>query len=350
MFNNLAVGCEQELTSRSRMRELIENFPNQIAEAANDLKNLDTKRHDEEAKGIKPSGVLILGMGGSGIGGLFVSSILRKTSKIPIITNSDYSIPGWVGKDTLVIACSNSGNTEETIASANESIKRGSKICFITSGGKLEDLALKVDAPIVKVPGGLPPRSQFGYSLLSLAWTLMRFGVFPKELYNELEETADSTSKNVNNIVERAEMVSGLIAGKNIHLYSGANIECVTIRWRQQLNENSKLLVNSHVFPEMNHNELVGWASGNEMDVVLLIRTSDDFERTSIRMDLCAEIFRDIGADVIFIDAAGEGQIQQLMDLVFLGDYLSLLLAEHAGVDPVEIKNINLLKNKLSDL
>ncbi len=350
MFNNLVVGCEHVLTSRSRMRELIENFPNQISEAANALKNHDIKKYDETARGFTPYGVLILGMGGSGIGGSFISSILRQTSQIPIITNSDYEIPGWVGKDTLVIACSNSGDTEETIASANESIKRGSKICFITSGGKLEELALKADAPFVKVPGGKPPRSQFAYSLLSLAWTLMRFGLFPEKLYHELEATVDSTKDNIKNVVERAETISEIIEGKNIHIYSDTNIECVTIRWRQQLNENSKLLVNSNVFPEMNHNELVGWASGNEMDAVLLIRTSDDFERTSLRMDLCAEIFTEMGADVIFIDADGEGQMQQLMDLVFLGDYVSLLLAEKAGVDPVEIENIDLLKNKLSDL
>ena len=350
MFNNLVVGCEQVLTSRSRMRELIENFPNQISEAANALKNHDIKKYDETARGFTPSGVLILGMGGSGIGGSFISSILRKTSQIPIITNSDYEIPGWVGKDTLVIACSNSGDTEETIAAANESIKRESSICFITSGGKLEELALNIDAPIVKVPGGMPPRSQFAYSLMSLAWTLVRFDLFPEKLYNELEATADSTKDNMKNVVERAETISEIIEGKNIHIYSDTNIECVTIRWRQQLNENSKLLVNSHVFPEMNHNELVGWASGNEMDVVLLIRTSDDSERTSLRMDLCAEIFSEMGADVIFIDADGEGQMQQLLDLVFLGDYVSLLLAEKAGVDPVEIENIDLLKNKLSDL
>jgi glucose/mannose-6-phosphate isomerase len=289
-------------------------------------------------------------MGGSGIGGAFVASILKKTSKVVIVTNSDYSIPGWVDKDSLVVACSNSGNTEETLSATNKAIKRGAVIACITSGGMLEELALKSDLPFVKVPGGFPPRSQFAYSLLSLAWTLVRFKIFPENLYNELEKTADSTSANSDYVVERAQMISDLVEGKNINIYSDTNSECIALRWRQQLNENSKLLVNSHVFPELNHNELVGWASGSEQDVVVILRTQEDSERTKARMDLSAEIFQEMGADVVFVDPDGEDQMQRLMDLVFLGDMVSLLLAESAGVDPVEIENIDRLKNKLSEL
>ena len=110
------------------MRELIENYPNQIKEAREALKNQDSNLHDSEAKDFAPDGVLILGMGGSGIGGAFISSILRKTSSIPIQTNPDYCIPGWVSENTLVVACSNSGNTEETIEAAFEAQKRNAKI------------------------------------------------------------------------------------------------------------------------------------------------------------------------------------------------------------------------------
>ena len=332
------------------MRKLIENFPNQIAEASIALQKLNPKKHDELAKGLNPSGVLILGMGGSGIGGAFVSSILRESSKVPMVTNADYRLPGWVCKNTLVVACSNSGNTEETLQATSEAVKRGACVACVTSGGKLEEFALQQDLPIVQVPGGFPPRSQFGHSFLSLAWTLVRFSIFPEELYSDLESTADTLGANVENVIERAEAVSELIEGKNIHIYSDTNVECVTQRWRQQFNENSKLLVNSNVFPELNHNELVGWESGSDQDVVIVIRTFDDSERTRVRMDISADIFQEMGADVIFIDANGEGQMQQLMELVFLGDYISLILAERSGVDPVEIENINRLKTKLSEL
>ena len=107
------------------------------------LKNQDSNLHDSEAKDFAPDGVLILGMGGSGIGGAFISSILRKTSSIPIQTNPDYCIPGWVSENTLVVACSNSGNTEETIEAAFEAQKRNATITCVTSGGKLEEYAIR---------------------------------------------------------------------------------------------------------------------------------------------------------------------------------------------------------------
>lgn len=332
------------------MRELIETFPNQIKDTAAALEYLDSRKHDELAKGFTPSGVLVLGMGGSGIGGAFIASILKHTSSIPIVTNADYQIPGWVCENTLVIACSNSGNTEETIDATKAAIQRNSKIACITSGGILAEIAKKEGLPIVKVPAGLPPRSQFGSSLLSLAWTLVRFGVFPQDVYNNLTQTSESTNKNYQSVVERATSLSELMEGRNIHIYSDANIECVAIRWRQQLNENSKLLVNTQVFPELNHNELVGWASGSEKDVVVILRTPEDTERTKFRMDLSAEIFQEMGADVVFVDPDGTDQMQRMMDLVFLGDFISLILAEKAGVDPVEIENIIRLKNKLSKI
>ncbi len=332
------------------MRELIENFPNQIKEAGEALKNQDSNLHDSEAKDFAPDGVLILGMGGSGIGGAFISSILRKNSSIPIQTNPDYCIPGWVSENTLVVACSNSGNTEETIEAAFEAQKRNATITCVTSGGKLEEYALEKNWPLVKVPAGLPPRSQFGHSLLSLAWTLVRFGIFPENLYSDLEATHKSTKEFADHVVERAEAVADLVEGKSIHIYSDTHAECITTRWRQQLNENSKILVNSMAFPELNHNELVGWADGGENDVVIILRTPEDYTRTQTRMVISAEIFQEMGSDVIFIDPDGENQMQRLMYLVFLGDHLSLILAERAGVDPVEIDNIIRLKNRLAEI
>jgi len=332
------------------MRELIETFPIQIKKACEALKKLDSTLHDAEAKGFNPNGVLILGMGGSGISGAFISSVLKETSRIPIQTNPDYCIPGWVTNNSLVIACSNSGNTEETLKAAFEAKKRSAKIACITSGGKLENLAVKEGWPLVTVPAGFPPRSQFGYSFLSLAWTLMRFRIFPENSYKDLEATHLSTKESQLSVEQRAETVADLIEGKKIHLYSDTHADCIITRWRQQINENSKILVNSQVFPELNHNELVGWASGGESDVVIIVRTPEDIKRTQTRMEITAEIFQEIGANVIFIDPDGENRMQRLMDLVFLGDYLSLILAERAGVDPVEIDYINRLKDRLSEI
>jgi glucose/mannose-6-phosphate isomerase len=287
-------------------------------------------------------------MGGSGIGGAIASDILSGISEIPIISNSDYSIPGWVSKGTLVLACSYSGNTEETIEAVKSANEKGSTIAVITSGGLLGELARKNNWPMVSMPGGQPPRSQFGRSFICLAWTLKQFGCFSKKMYAELEGTSKSTAETFETLSEQAKFLTDLVEGKSILLYSDTGSGAIATRWRQQLNENSKLLVNTQMFPEMNHNELVGWDSGNESNVAIILRTPEDHKRTKFRMEVCSEIFRELGADVVIIDAEGENQMQRLMYLIQLGDLLSLLLAEKAGICPVDITNIERLKSELS--
>ena len=332
------------------MRDLIEKFPEQISATVTDLQKKNGSLHQEASSGFIPKGVLILGMGGSGIGGAIASDILSRDSKIPVVANSDYLIPGWVSNDTLVLACSYSGNTEETIEAVNSAHEKGATIAVITSGGLLGSLAEKHNWPLVSMPGGQPPRSQFGRSFIGLAWTLKQFGCFSEKMYSELEATSKSTEAALKSVSEKAESIADLVVGKSILMYSDTGVGSIATRWRQQLNENSKLLVNTQMFPEMNHNELVGWDSGNESDVVLIIRTPEDHTRTQFRMNVCSEIFREFGADVVIIYAEGDNQMQRLMYLIQLGDMLSLLLAERAGIDPVDITNIERLKAELSTL
>ena len=250
------------------MRDLIEKFPEQISAAVTDMQIMDAGLHKEVSSGFSPNGVLILGMGGSGIGGAIASDILSLDSEIPVVANSDYLIPGWVSKNTLVLACSYSGNTEETIEAVNSAHERGATIAVITSGGLLGALAEKHNWPLVSMPGGQPPRSQFGRSFVGLAWTLKQFGCFSEKMYSDLEATSTSTAEAFASVCEQAEEIADLVVGKSILLYSDTGVGSIATRWRQQLNENSKLLVNTQMFPEMNHNELVGWDSGNESDVL----------------------------------------------------------------------------------
>ena len=331
----------------SEMRNLIESVPNQIGAMVSALKDTDSQKHDDLAKGFTPSGVLILGMGGSGIGGAIMASILENSSTIPVVSSSNYSVPSWVNSTTLVVACSYSGNTEETIASVTEAFEMGAKIACISSGGKLTDLAKENVWPIVTLKGGHPPRSQFVSSFTCLAWTLLQFRLIEKEMYLDLAGTKESIEDSKERISIKAEALADLLDGKEVFIYSGMMMSSVATRWRQQLNENSKLLVNTHVFPEMNHNELVGWTYSEGLRVVVVLHTPEDHERTQIRMKLSAEIFQEAGSDVIFVEPEGDNKMQRLMDLVYLGDYLSLVLAERAGVDPVAIHNITRLKNSL---
>ena len=331
----------------ANMRDLIEKFPTQLNDAIVYLSTMDRSAHETVAQNFSPSGVLIIGMGGSGIGGAIVEGILSQSSKIPVLSCADYSIPGWVCESTLVVACSYSGNTEETIEAVKVASERGAKISVVTSGGVLSEMAKEKDWPIVTMPGGHPPRSQFGRGFTGLTWTLKQFSVFSENMYADLESSPAFLNTMVETIIEQAGSLADLVENKIIMIYSDTSTGGIATRMRQQLNENSKLLVNTHVLPEMNHNELVGWDSGTNEHVAIIIRTPEDNIRSRFRMDFCSDIFRELEADVIMIDAVGENQMQRLMYLNQLSDWLSLLLAERSGTCPVDIKNIIRLKSAL---
>ena len=267
----------------ANMRDLIEKFPTQLNDAIVDLSKKDNSTHKKVAQNFSPSGVLIIGMGGSGIGGAIVEGILSQSSKIPVLSCADYSIPGWVCETTLVVACSYSGNTEETIEAVKVASDRGAKIAVVTSGGVLSEMAKEKDWPIVTMPGGHPPRSQFGRGFTGLTWTLKQFSVFSENMYADLESSPAFLNTMVETIIEQAGSLADLVENKIIMIYSDTSTGGIATRMRQQLNENSKLLVNTHVLPEMNHNELVGWDSGTEKHVAIIIRTPEDNIRSRFR-------------------------------------------------------------------
>lgn len=327
------------------MRRLITDFPDQIRDAHHITTSTPIDFGD-----FAPSQVLVLGMGGSGISGVIASKMLAGTAPVPIVANADYVIPAWAGPETLTVACSYSGNTEETLIALDAAVKAGCRVAAVTSGGKLGELAAEHGWPTVKIPGGQPPRSQFGYAFTSLLHVLHGAGLVPDELHADFGTIADFLADGQAEAVERAGQLADVMEGRRVWLYGDSASEGLITRWRQQLNENSKLLVTHHVFPEMNHNELVGWESGSEDDVAVLIEMPEDHPRSRVRMEVCAEIFQVRGADVVILEPEGETPLQRFFDAVHVGDWLSLLLAERAGVDPVDIRNIDHLKGELGKI
>ena len=322
------------------MRQLIEGLGAQMAEA---LKVSVTRAPSDRTPF---RGVVVLGMGGSGIGGAVLADMVRATSPMPVQAVSDQVLPGWVDADCLVVASSYSGNTEETLAALNEAERRGCTLAAVTSGGTLGTRADEGGWPVVQMPGGNPPRSQFGRSFLGLCALLHAFDVLPAVSWEALQQGVSQLDGP--SCAERGEALAQAVEGKKIYLYGDTPMRSLLTRWRQQLNENSKLLANVEVFPEMNHNELVGWESGDEACVAVLLRTSDDHARTQLRMDITAKVFQDQGADVIEVEPDGDTPWARLLDAVWVGDWMSLVLAERADVDPVDIRFIDHLKNTLS--
>ena len=330
------------------MRALIDSFPDQLSSAATSMAAqplpATPPEHDH---------VLVLGMGGSGIGGRFLAGLLSDTAEVPVASCHDYQIPSWVSPKTVVIACSYSGNTEETLAALAQAIQKGAQVRALTSGGQLGAMASEHNWPVLTVPGGHPPRSQFGWAVTGLLHHFSALGHAPADAHNvlaDVQASADALRANREAVVALADKWAGLLVDKTPMLYGDAALEPVLIRWRQQLNENAKRLCNHHVFPEMNHNELVGWESGDDSIAALFLHTHEDHPRTAERMRLCKAIFSEAGASVEEVHAVGQTRLQRWMYLVHLGDWLSLLMAEKTGVDPVDIRHIDYLKGELAKM
>lgn len=324
------------------MKKLIENFPNQLHEALEiaDKAKLSPKQNIQN--------IVITGLGGSGIGGTIISELVADDCKVPVLSNNDYFLPEFVDQNTLVIISSYSGNTEETLEAMTQALNKKAQIICVTSGGKVEELAKQNNLDVIKIPGGNPPRSCIGYSLVQLIKIFTHYDFAPASLLVEVKNSIALLEKENSAIVAEAKKVAKLLLNKVPVLYSLGSCEGVSVRFRQQINENSKMLCWHHVFPEMNHNELVGWTTRNDNIAVVTFRTSFDYKRTQKRYDVCKTVFEKYSASVTDITAKGNSKTEQFIYLINIGDWISVELADLRGVDPVEVNIIDHLKKELS--
>jgi glucose/mannose-6-phosphate isomerase len=326
------------------MKELVQNFTSQLREA----KAIAEKAVIAPASSI--SNILISGLGGSGIGGTIVSDIIGDSCKVPICINKDYFIPAFVNENTLLLICSYSGNTEETLSAMQQGIQKKAQIVCITSGGKVLEMAKQHQFDFIEIPGGKPPRACIGYSLVQLIRVLAAKGFAPQSLFKDLDATIELLDKENGSIKSEAKKIADKLFKKIPVIYSLGTCEGVAVRIRQQINENSKMLCWHHNFPEMNHNELVGWTTRDENIAVLALHTSFDYERTKKRYEVCKPLFEKYSSSVTDLVAKGKLKLEQFFYLINLGDWISCYLADLKGIDPVEVKVIDHLKGELSKL
>ncbi|MFM9986790.1 MAG: bifunctional phosphoglucose/phosphomannose isomerase [Flavobacteriales bacterium] len=325
------------------MKALVEAFPNHLREALAIGRAAQLKPTSK-----KIDNIVISGLGGSGIGGKIVSQIIADKAALPIICTNDYVLPAFVGPNTLVIISSYSGDTEETVAAMQEAVAKGAEIACVTSGGKIGAYAKEHGLNHILIPGGNPPRSMFGYSSVQLFFVLRNYGIVDSSFEKEVEASIDLIEGDIQNIRHQSKAIAEQIVSRIPILYSEASYEGLAIRWRQQINENSKMLCWHHVFPEMNHNELVGWTGGDNRVAVIIIRNEDDHKRSQIRMELCKKLIGEKCDTVIEAWSKGNSRIERTMYLNHLGDWLSIDLAEIRNEDAVAIPAIIFLKNELS--
>jgi glucose/mannose-6-phosphate isomerase len=325
------------------MKDLIATFTSQLEEA------IETGRKAQLCKPLQPiHNVLISGLGGSGIGGTIVSQLSDKQIKVPVVVNKDYFIPAFTGKNTLAIICSYSGNTEETLQAMEDAINSGAKVCCISSGGKVIELAKEKGLDHIIISGGRPPRSAFAYSFTQLFYVLHGYGLIDRSFEESLLRSVRLLNSESEHIKAEAYYLAEKLHRKIPVIYSDASFEGVAIRFRQQINENAKMLCWHHALPEMNHNELVGWTTSNDKLAVVFFRNETDYKRTRARMELTKQIVSKYTPYVFEIWSKGLDNIERTLYLVHLGDWISWYLSELKQIDATEVKVIDFLKGELA--
>ena len=300
--------------------------------------------------------VVVCGMGGSAIGGDLARAFLGDRLRAPLLVCRDYRAPAWARDGALVVVSSYSGNTGETL-SAFASLSGGdSRFVAVSSGGRLEELCREGDVPLCRIPGGMPPRAAIGYSLLATLHLLRATGVasFADDEYEEalravearVQECAIEAPGNI------AMEIAQAVHGKLPLVYAGPGLlEAIARRWAGQINENAKSLAHIALYPELNHNEIVGWHAPEALvrdAVVLSLEDDDDHEMTRRQTEVGLSIVSGVARRVIRMRAGTGGRLARMLSLLVLGDFVSVYLAYLNGVDPTPVEKIDYLKRQLA--
>jgi glucose/mannose-6-phosphate isomerase len=300
--------------------------------------------------------VVVLGMGGSAIGGDLVRTLVQAEAGIPIIVHRDYGLPAYVDEKTLLIASSYSGNTEETLSGFEPALKIKAKKLAITSGGKLEKMAEANHIPLFKIEYKAQPRAALGFSFIPTLGIMQKLG-FIKDKSEDVAEAVQVLEKLSLKLDEKSPVKNNPAKQLAQRLYGylpvvyGAGIAAEAAhRWKTQLNENGKTWAFYEVFPELNHNATVGFTLPKEIASkirVVLLRSPTFNARIKLRYDVTCELLKQSGVGYDFVDGEGKSPLAQMASLVSFGDYVSYYLALLYQVDPTPVKFISYLKERL---
>ena len=307
----------------------------------------------------RPDGVVVCGMGGSAIG---ADLVLAATPELhlPAAVVRGYELPAWAGQGTLVVAVSCSGDTEETLACAEAAAARGCPVVCVASGGRLAGLANERESPLVRVPGGLQPRASLGFLATAVLATLQACGICrPRDA--DIDETASvlragdeafGIRRGEDGPGNEAKALARRLHGRLAVVYGAGLAAPAARRWKTQVNENAKAPAFWAELPELDHNELEGWASVPHMTAaaqVVLLEDELGAERLRRRAELTAADLSSRGVAVARVASRGSSALARVFSLVQLGDYVSLYLALLYGVDPTPVSAIAGFKRRLAD-
>jgi len=301
--------------------------------------------------------VVILGMGGSAIGGDLVKSLAQAELKVPVIVHRDYGLPACVDVRTLLIASSYSGNTEETLSAFEAALGAGYKKLVITTGGKLKELADYDKIPVFKIEYRSQPRAALGFSFLPALCFMQKLG-FISDKTADVAETVQLLGQLSSRLDEKspvkrnpAKQLARRLYGRLSVIFGAGITAAVAQRWKTQINENSKAWSFYEVFPELNHNATVGFPLPKEIASrtrVVMLRSPGFNDRIKLRYEVTAELLKQAGVAYETVDSEGKSPLAQMMGLIMMGDFMSYYLAMLYKVDPTPVKAIDYLKERLA--
>jgi glucose/mannose-6-phosphate isomerase len=306
---------------------------------------------------VKVEKVVIAGMGGSAIGGDFVRRLAMLENSRPVWVHRDYGLPPYVDRNTLLIFSSYSGNTEETLSCFSESGRTQAKKIVLTTGGKLKALAEKERIPVLTIDYEAPPRAAFAHSFVSLLGILHSLRVLEdksadmKESLAVMKRIEDGVLEKVPLDANVAKQLAADLFGRLAVIYGAGLLSDVALRWKSQINENSKAWAFHEVFPELNHNAVVGYplpAETRQKAMVVLLHSPSLHPRTSLRYEVTSEILTKAGIRHKKVESSGRSALAQMIGMVLLGDYVSFYLAMLNRTDPTPVPVIDMLKSRLA--
>jgi glucose/mannose-6-phosphate isomerase len=334
----------------------IYEFPNQLQEGYDlpirgDLSSINTSI---------VKNIVIVGMGGSAIGGDILRSYLAEDVAVPILINRNYSLPKFVDQNTLLIAASYSGNTEETLAAFSEGQARNCQIIVATTGGKLGVLAEQNNYPHVILPAGLQPRAALGYSFGPLLKIMEKLGYVSGQAEivaatcAYLNGSRKKMAMKIGETRNPARQLAKKLKDKIGIVYAGADFyDTVAIRFKGQICENAKALAYANICPEFNHNELVGFDFPAKLVsklVVIFLTGPADSKGVVNRFKIINKILSEKKIMTVFLKAQGPNRLAEIFSLVQIGDLTSYYLALINKTDPSPVHVINRLKTSLEKM
>ena len=325
----------------------------QYEQASFDAQVWNPEHDDREIKS-----VVVAGMGGSALAALIVKVLLDPDLTIPFDIIRGYDLPNYVNRNTLVIASSYSGNTEETLTALEQAEKKGAQLAILASGGKLIDIATNYSIAHVSVPGGVQPRMAMIYNLHALFAILNTFNVINHSLLDELEKLSGWLGREIAEWAPEvptdknyAKQLALEAIGKTPVFYGGQLTGPIAYKWKISWNETAKNTAFWNEYPEFNHNEFMGWTSHPIEKPFVVFDILSSFERPRVlqRFELSDRLLSGKRPHASTIELQGESLLAQSLWGCILADYASVYAAILNNVDPTPVVLIEKLKHELAE-